>query len=97
MSMPWPASQVYWTQAQTLFSDLRIPETPAAGGKNSLQDCTDEELLELAAQQAFAGNTDVRPALAYCNANLQSSMVTSDCWTECAQCSYLDGAQTPPA
>ena len=53
-------SLVFWTQTQTLHVDLRIPQPTVAADKGSLEACTDEELLGLAAQYAFAGSTSVR-------------------------------------
>lgn len=50
---------VLWLQTQTLFADLRIPVPVPAEGCSSLQDCSGQQLLQLAQQQGFAGVTDV--------------------------------------
>ena len=51
-------TRAYWIQTSTLFADLRIPpDRPDFCGKTSLAECGDEELLQLARQQGFAGMT----------------------------------------
>ena len=53
-------SMAFWTQTQTLHVDLRIPQPALAADKSSLEACTDDELLGMATQYAFAGITAVR-------------------------------------
>ncbi|DBA89000.1 TPA: hypothetical protein ACH3X2_000218 [Trebouxia sp. C0005] len=50
---------VFWLQTQTLFADLRIPVPVPAEGSRSLQECSEQQLLQLAQQQGFAGVTEV--------------------------------------
>ena len=53
-------SMAFWTQTQTMHVDLRIPQPAVAADKASLEACTNDELLGLASQYAFAGTTAVR-------------------------------------
>lgn len=53
------SATVYWLQTKELFADLRIPVPEPAEGCSSLQECTGEQLLQLAQQQGFAGITTV--------------------------------------
>jgi hypothetical protein len=54
------ASTVYWLQTSSWHGDIRIPVyRPPCTGKRSLAQCSREELLDLAAQQGFAGTTSV--------------------------------------
>ena len=53
------STTVYWPQTEELFADLRIPVPQPAEDCSSLQDCTGEQLLQLAQQQGFAGVTTV--------------------------------------
>lgn len=46
------STTVYWLQTEELFADLHIPVPETAEGCSSLQDCTGEQLLQLAQQQA---------------------------------------------
>jgi hypothetical protein len=49
-------TRVYWLQTPTLYADLRVPvDRPALTGLTCLAELTEEELLELARQQGFAG------------------------------------------
>ena len=50
---------VLWLQTQSLFADLRIPVPVPAEGCRSLQECSEQQLLQLAQQQGFAGVTEV--------------------------------------
>jgi hypothetical protein len=59
------SSLVLWMQTQHYHIDLRIPASRAnLRTAQSLQDYSDDELLLLAAQQGFAGITQVTPATA---------------------------------
>lgn len=52
------ASSVYWLQTSLWHGDIRIPVyRPPCTGKRSLAQCSREELLDLSAQQGFAGIT----------------------------------------
>ncbi|MEO8037747.1 MAG: hypothetical protein ABI794_03205 [Betaproteobacteria bacterium] len=54
------ASTVYWLQTSLWHGDIRVPVyRPPCSGKRSLAQCTHEELLDLSAQQGFAGTTMV--------------------------------------
>ena len=53
-------SHVFWMQTKSFHADLRIPQPTPAANRSSLEDCSDEELLELAGQTAFAGTTEAR-------------------------------------
>jgi len=54
------SSTVYWLQTNLWHGDIRIPAyRPPCKGKQSLAQCSREELLDLAAQQGFAGTTSV--------------------------------------
>ena len=53
------STTVCWLQTKELFADLRIPVPEPAQGCSSLQECTGEQLLQLALQQGFAGVTTV--------------------------------------
>ena len=50
---------VLWLQTQTLFADLRIPVPVPAEGCSNFHNCTEEQMLQLAQQQGFAGVTNV--------------------------------------
>ena len=53
-------TQVFWVQTPTLFADFRIPaDRPDTAGKTSLADYDDNELLQLAHQEGFAGSLRV--------------------------------------
>lgn len=53
-------STVYWMQTSLWHADIRIPVyRPPCTGKHALAQCVREELLDLAAQQGFAGITAV--------------------------------------
>ena len=53
-------TQVYWAQTPTLFADVRIPaDRPDKAGQTSLADYDDDELLQLARQQGFAGSLPI--------------------------------------
>jgi hypothetical protein len=57
------SSLVLWVQTQHYHIDLRIPASRVnLRAVQSLQDYSDDELLLLAAQQGFAGVTQVAPA-----------------------------------
>jgi len=54
------SSQVFWLQTPVLHADIRIPaDRPAFRNKTSLQDFSQYELRQLAAQKGFAGETSV--------------------------------------
>jgi hypothetical protein len=54
-------SQVFWLQTARWHADIRIPaDRPASIGKTALAQLTRAELLGLAAQQGFAGITEVQ-------------------------------------
>jgi len=54
------SSTVYWLQTSLWHGDIRIPVyRPPCKGRQSLAQCSREELLDLAAQQGFAGTTSV--------------------------------------
>lgn len=53
------STTVYWLQTKELFADLRIPVPEPARGCSSLQECSGEQLLQLAQQQGFAGVSTV--------------------------------------
>ena len=50
---------VLWLQTQKLFADLRIPSPTPAASCACVEDCSPQQLQELAAQQGFAGVTEV--------------------------------------
>lgn len=50
---------VIWLQTKKLFADLRIPCPPPAATCTCLEDCNSQQLQDLAAQQGFAGKTEV--------------------------------------
>ena len=50
---------VIWLQTQKLFADLRIPCPPPAATSTCLEDCNAQQMQDLAAQQGFAGSTEV--------------------------------------
>ena len=50
---------VLWLQTHSLFADLRIPVPVPAEGCENLQECSEQQLLQLAQQQGFAGVTEV--------------------------------------
>jgi hypothetical protein len=59
------ASLVLWMQAQHYHIDIRIPANrPQLPKVEKLEDYTNEELLQLATQQGFAGITQVTPSTA---------------------------------
>jgi len=59
------SSLVLWMQTQQFHIDIRIPANrPQLRKVDKLKDYTNEELLQLAAQQGFAGITQVTPSSA---------------------------------
>jgi hypothetical protein len=54
------ATRVVYVQTQTLFGDIRIPESRSgASNANCLEDLHDSELKELATQEGFAGYVEI--------------------------------------
>lgn len=53
------STTVFWLQTKTLFADLRIPTPAPAAACPGVEHCTQQQLQELAAQQGFAGTTQV--------------------------------------
>jgi hypothetical protein len=62
------SSLVLWMQTQHYHIDIRIPANrPQLPTIDKLEDYTNEELLQLATQQGFAGITQVTPSTLTCS------------------------------